>query len=251
MLIGASSPSSPLQEVLFDVKEAEVLVQEKASSKVSDIQGPGDSQGCWESGGAQLEGSWGQYKPGVGPTGSDHSPKPWPLPVPCAAPVPPSLPLHLLRGTLHAEPQDLRLLCGVSAACGPWEGDRGMWVWENKQARSRAAAGSLVRLKAGLGSEFCRIMDVFPFLALPPRALTGARLTAWCLHPVLSKNARKSLGESVREGFVASATISHTVEYQEFCSGPAHAGSDLIPFVEVTKRERYLGIFMLWGFFFP
>lgn len=36
MLIGASSPSSPLQEVLFDVKEAEVLVKEKASSKVSE-----------------------------------------------------------------------------------------------------------------------------------------------------------------------------------------------------------------------
>lgn len=60
MLTRASSPSSPLQEVLFDVKEAEVLVQEKASSKVSDIQGRGDSRGCWESGGAQLEGSWGQ-----------------------------------------------------------------------------------------------------------------------------------------------------------------------------------------------
>lgn len=30
------SPLIPLQEVLFDVKEAEVLVQEKASSKVSE-----------------------------------------------------------------------------------------------------------------------------------------------------------------------------------------------------------------------
>lgn len=36
MLIRASSPSFPLQDVLFDVKEAEVLVQEKASSKVSE-----------------------------------------------------------------------------------------------------------------------------------------------------------------------------------------------------------------------
>lgn len=87
-----------------------------------------------------------------------------------------------------------------------------MWVWENKQARSGAAAGSLARLEAGLGSELCWIMDVFPFLALPPRALMGARSTAWCLHPVLSKNARKSSGESVREAFMASATISDTVE---------------------------------------
>lgn len=85
-----------------------------------------------------------------------------------------------------------------------------MWGWENKGTRSRAAAGSLVQLKAELGSELCWIMDVFPFLALPPRALMGARLTAWCLHPVLSKNARKSSGELVREGFMASATISYT-----------------------------------------
>lgn len=92
-------------------------------------------------------------------------------------------------------------------------------------------------------------MDVFPFLALPPRALTGARSTAWCLHPVLSKNVRKSSAESVREGFVASATISHTVEYQEFCSGPPHVGSDLIPFVEVTKMKKYFDIFLMWDFF--
>lgn len=101
--------------------------------------------------------------------------------------------------------------------------------------------------RAGLGAGW--IMDVFPFLALPLRALTGARSTAWCLHPVLSKNARKSSGESVREGFKASAAISHTMEYQEFCSGSSHAGSDLIPFVEVTKLKRYFDIFLMWDFF--
>lgn len=131
---------------------------------------------------------------------------------------------------------------------GPAGGDRGNLGLGKQEMRSREAAGSLVRLKAGLGSELCRIMDVFPFLALPPRALMGARSTAWCLHPVLSKNARKSSGESVREGFVDSATISHTVEYQEFCSGPPHAGFDLIPFVEVTKMKKYFDIFLLWGF---
>lgn len=175
--------------------------------------------------------------PGTGPPGPGHSPKQCPLPVPCTAPVPPSLPLHLLRGTLHVEPQDLRLLCGVSSAVG-LRGGTGIWGWENERARSRAAAGSPAQLEAGLGSELCWIMDVFPFLALPPRALMGARSTAWCLHPVLNRNARKSSGESVREGFMASVTTSHTTEYQEFCSGPPHAGSDLIPFVEVAKMKR-------------
>ncbi|XP_068065575.1 uncharacterized protein [Anomalospiza imberbis] len=183
------------REVLFDVKEAEVLVQEKASSKVSDIQG----LGIWWHGEPSWRGPGDSFKPGTGPTGPDHSPKHQPLPVPCAAPVPPSLPLHLLRGTPHVEPQDLCLLCGVSAACGPWQADRGMWVWENEQARSRAAARALVRWEAGLGLELCWIMDVFPILALPPRALMGARWTAWCLHPVLSKNARKSSGESLQD----------------------------------------------------
>lgn len=49
--------------------------------------------------------------------------------------------------------------------------------------------------------------------------------------------------------YMAAATISHTVEHQEFCSGPPHAGSDLIPFDEVTKMKRYFDIFLVWVFF--
>lgn len=103
-----------------------------------------------------------------------------------------------------------------------------MWGWENKGERSRAAAGSLVRLKAGLGSELCWIMDVFPFLALPPRALMGACSTAWCLHPDLSKNVRKSSGELVRKELMASATISHT-----------HCGIAGILFWSTTCRMQF------------
>lgn len=71
---------------------------------------------------ALPEGSWSQFKPGAGTTGTKCNPQHRLPPVPCAAPVPLPLPHHLLRGTLRGQQQFIRLLRGVSAARGPWEG---------------------------------------------------------------------------------------------------------------------------------
>lgn len=130
---------------------------------------------------------------------------PCPLHSSCAAtPTPPSPGWDTAHGAPGSSPSACSECCLRVLA-----GHRGMWLWETsergrEQPQSPCCGGRQGWLRAGW------IMDVFPFLALPPRALTGARLTAWCLHPVLSKNASKSSGESVREGFRASATISHT-----------------------------------------
>lgn len=79
--LGLYFPLSPLQEVLFDVKETEILVQEKASPKVS----TGHPRGCfWLTHGVAK-----------------------PL-IPTAGPVSPLLSCSLLRGTL---PQDQQCLC--------------------------------------------------------------------------------------------------------------------------------------------
>lgn len=75
--------------------------------------------------GAQLQRLWGQFKPGTGMMGTDCSPQHRLPPVLCAGPVPLPLPHHLLRGTLRGQQQFIRLLRGVSAARGLWEGGYG------------------------------------------------------------------------------------------------------------------------------
>lgn len=48
----------------------------------------------------------------------------------------------------------------------------------------------------------------------------GACLTVWCLQRVLSKNVRKSSGESVREGSVSSDITVRLWNTNSYNSGP-------------------------------
>ncbi|XP_015735616.1 uncharacterized protein LOC107322262 isoform X1 [Coturnix japonica] len=55
-------------------------------------------------------------------------------------------------------------------------------------------------LKTSHVFAFCVVlMCLLPYLVLPQGALKGARLSAWCLHRVQSKNARKSSRESLQD----------------------------------------------------
>lgn len=152
--------------------------------------------------------------------GTDCSPQHHLPPVLCAGPVPLPLPHHLLRGTLRGQQQFIRLLRGVSAVHGPWEGGyRGMRVLENKQVTSRPAAGSLVWLqaRAGLSEPLSLPANVrVSIFSASPESPDGS--TFDCL--VFASNSEQECEEII--GRIGKGTVyvfryhhGEIVEYQE------------------------------------
>lgn len=85
----------------------------------------------------------------------------------------------------------------------------------------------------------CGLMHLFPYLVLPQGAPKGARLTAWCLHRVLSKNARKSSRELVRERFMSSNLMTVKCGVPSLPFHSTTCKSNVISCAEITKMSRY------------
>lgn len=177
----------------------------------------------------------------MGPPGTEHSPRHRPLPVPCTAPVPPSLPLHLLRGTLHVEPQDLCLLCGVSTVVGPARGTEGSGPGKtsNEIQSSRRVPG-VAEGRAELGA----LLDNgrVSIFSSSPESPDGS--TFDCL--VFASSSEQECEEIV--GRIGKGRVCGFSYHQSHHGILGILGFDLITFVEVTKLKKYFDILLLCGF---